>query len=65
MSVRIFKCVPKFSLYEYCTYWRNNICTMFSAHWITPDALSMLFVLSYIRFCVVGLPLCFLETEVS
>jgi hypothetical protein len=38
MSIKMFKCSPKFSPYEYCKYCRNNICTMLSAHWITPDA---------------------------
>jgi hypothetical protein len=39
MSIKIFKCSPKHSLSEYCNYCRNNVCTMFSAHMITPDAL--------------------------
>jgi hypothetical protein len=39
MSIKIFKCSPKFSLHEYCNYCRNSIYNMFSAHRITPDAL--------------------------
>jgi hypothetical protein len=39
MSIKIFKCSPKFALSEYRNYCGNNICTMFSAHRITPDVL--------------------------
>jgi hypothetical protein len=39
MSITIFKCSPKFFLYEYCNYCRNNTCNIFSVHWVTPDAL--------------------------
>jgi hypothetical protein len=39
MSIKIFKCSPTFSLSEYFNYCRSNICTMFSTHRITPDAI--------------------------
>jgi hypothetical protein len=39
MPIIIFKCSPKCSLYEYWNYCRINVCAMFSARWITPDAL--------------------------
>jgi hypothetical protein len=36
MSIKMFKCSPKFSLSEYCNYYRNNTCKFFSAHRKTP-----------------------------
>jgi hypothetical protein len=32
MSIKIFKCSPKFSLSEYCNYCRNNTSKIVSAH---------------------------------
>jgi hypothetical protein len=36
MSIKIFKCSPKFSLFKCCHYSSYDICV---AHRITPDAL--------------------------
>jgi hypothetical protein len=39
MCIKIFKYSPKFSLSDCCDYSRYDICAMYSAHRITPDAL--------------------------